>query len=362
MQTSSKKLIAVLGPTSSGKSDYAIRLAREVDGEIISVDSRQVYRGMDVGTGKVTRDPTPCHPGLDPGSSCFSGNEKLQIPNTEQTPVCHPELVEGSSSTTADSSTRRLARNDKHFYSEGIRHHLLDVASPKREYNITHFLRDAKKAVADIEKRGKVPILCGGTTFWIEALLLGTTFPEVKPDKKLRARLSKLSAEALFGMLQEKDPERAATIDTNNKIRLIRALEIIASLGKVPPLCHPGLDPGSRKKDLDSRFRGNDKLKVIVLNPPKEILHARIERRLKERLEQGMIDEVKRLHDEGVSWKRLEGFGLEYRWCARLLQEKIPREEMGIELLKESRHYAKRQLTFLRRLERNGLKIEWKEN
>lgn len=289
-------MFVILGPTSSGKSDYAIRLAQEIGGEIISVDSRQVYRGMDIGTGKVPRD-------------------------TSQDPT------EG-------------------FFSEGIRHHLIDVASPKREYNVTHFLRDAKKAATDIEKRGKVPILCGGTAFWVEALLSGTSFPEVKPDKMLRAKLDTLSAEALFEMLQEKDPERAANIDAKNKVRLIRALEIVERLGKVPRLGRQ-----KRKTDCD----------IIILNPEKAVLHERIERRLKERLEQGMIDEVKRLHDEGVSWERLEEFGLEYRWCTRFLQGKISREEMEAELLKDIKHYAKRQLTFLRRLERAGLTLEWEK-
>ncbi len=301
-------MFVILGPTSSGKSDYAIRLAKKLGGEIVSVDSRQVYRGMDIGTGKIPRD--------------FTGNYKLQITNTKR-------------------------RNKDLFYSEGVRHHLLDVASPKRDYNVTHFLRDAEKAIADIERRGKVPILCGGTAFWIEALLLGTSFPEVKPDKKLRERLGKLSIEELFKTLEEKDPERAATIDPRNKVRIIRALEIVEALGKVPSIRY-----GIR----DTRY---ESAKIFALSPPKEILHARIEKRLKERLEKGMIDEVKRLREEGVSWKRLEGFGLEYRWCARFLQGKISREAMEAELLKESGRYAKRQLTFLRRLERSGLGIEW---
>lgn len=365
-------MFVILGPTSSGKSDYAIRLAKEVDGEIISVDSRQVYRGMDIGTGKVTRDPVSCHP-------------------KHPRPVI-PSVVEGSPLSTADSSVRRLTRNDKHFFSEGIRHHLLDVASPKREYNVTHFLRDAKKAIADIERRGKTPILCGGTTFWTEALLLGTSFPEVKPDKKLREKLGKYSAEKLFKTLKEKDPERAASIDPKNKVRLIRALEIIASLGKVPPLpinppetlrgamwassrqlttneetsflCHPEQSEGSRTSSKQNEvlllpWRDRNDIKIIILNPPKEILHARIEKRLKERLDHGMIDEVKRLRKEGVSFKRLEGFGLEYRWCARFLQGNISREDLVTGLQSDIRHYAKRQLTFLRRLERSGFDIEW---
>lgn len=290
-------MFVILGPTSSGKSDYAIRLAKRVCGEVISVDSRQVYRGMDIGTGKVPRD----------------------------------------------------AGGKSAFFSDGIPHHLLDVASPKRDYNVTHFLRDAKKAMASIKRRGKVPILCGGTAFWVEALLFGTKFPEVKPDHELRTRLGKLTTETLFAMLKEHDLERAATIDPRNKVRIIRALEIVKSLGKVPTKRGPS--------SLTRTVLAN--VEVIALNPPQEILHARIEQRLKERLDQGMIDEVKRLHDEGVSWKRLEGFGLEYRWCARYLQEKVSREDMERELLAESRHYAKRQLTFLRRLERQGLKMKW---
>ena len=297
-------MFVILGPTSSGKSDYAIRLAKKVDGEIVSVDSRQVYRGMDIGTGKVPRDP--------------SGRYKIQD-----------------------------TRYKNPFFSDGIRHHLLDVASPKRDYNVTHFLRDAEKAIADIERRGKVPILCGGTAFWIEALLFGTKFPAVKPDKALRAKLEKLPVEELSAMLEEQDPERAGTIDTKNKVRLIRALEIVDSLGKVP------------SPKIEDRRYGY--AKTIALVPPKELLHERIEKRLRERLSQGMIDEVKRLHEEGVSWKRLENFGLEYRWCARYLQGKVSREGMEAELLKESWRYAKRQLTFLRRLEREGLEIEWKK-
>lgn len=324
MQPSHQKLIVILGPTSSGKSDYAIKLAKEIDGEVISVDSRQVYRGMDIGTGKVTRD------------------EK------------------GSGTFFSESKKRYLTP----YFSEGIRHHLLDVASPKREYNVTHFLRDARKAIADIEKRGKTPIIAGGTHFWIEALLFNTVFPEVKPNPILRKRLGTLSATELFAILEKRDPERAATIDAHNKVRLIRALEIIESLGKVPAI--KGDDKGVRylfcrtKKVPDPLQSRLTPYKVIALNPPKDILHTRIEKRLKERLDQGMIDEVKRLHNEGVSWKRLEGFGLEYRWCAQFLQEKVSREEMEQNLLIDSKHYAKRQLSSLRRLEKHGIKIERK--
>lgn len=302
----------IVGPTASGKSDYAISLAREIDGEIISADSRQVYRGMDLGTGKIPRD--------------FSGDCEMRNANFESDP-------KGP------------------YISGGIRHHLLDVASPKRTYTVTHFLRDARSAITDIESRGKVPIICGGTNFWIEALVFDSEFPKVKPDPVLRKELGKLTAPELFTLLSEKDPERADTIDRHNKVRLIRALEIIATLGKVPHNRH--------KSQVESHK--SDDFRFIGIDLPKDELHGRIEKRLKKRLEEGMIEEVKRLHEqEGLSWKRLEGFGLEYRWCARFLQGNIPREEMEASLLKDSKYYAKRQMTFLRKLERNGIRIEWK--
>lgn len=280
MKNTLNKTIVIMGPTASGKSDLAIALARKYDGEIISADSRQVYRGMDIGTGKVTK------------------------------------------------AEQKLAP-----------HHLLDVASPKRTYNVTHFVRDAKQAIAGIRKRGKTPIICGGTGFWIQALIEGNTFPAVKPDPALRKKLGTLSTEALFKRLQKKDPVRAKTIDSKNKIRLIRALEIIQTLGIVPPLQH-------------STFDIQHSHIVIVLNPLKETLEKNIETRLEKRLKKGMVAEVKRLREDGISWKKLESFGLEYKYVALFLQKKISREEMKERLNFEIRHYAKRQLTWLRRFEK----------
>ncbi|NTW90233.1 MAG: tRNA dimethylallyltransferase [Candidatus Moranbacteria bacterium] len=314
----------IVGPTASGKSDYAISLAQEIDGEIISADSRQVYRRMDFGTGKVPRD-------------------------TELT-TDNSQLTTDSKQIEKPSETLSVV-SGKSYVSSGIRHHLLDVASPKRTYTVTHFLHDARAAITDIQKRGKTPIICGGTNFWIEALVFDSEFPKVKPDPVLRKEFGKLTAPELFTLLSEKDAERANAIDRHNKVRLIRALEIIATLGKVPDNSH--------KSEVESRK--SDDFRFIGIDLAKDVLHERIEKRLKKRLEQGMIDEVKRLHEqEGLSWKRLEGFGLEYRWCARFLQGKIPREEMEASLLKDSKYYAKRQMSSLRRLERKGVKIEWK--
>ena len=306
------KTIVIVGPTASGKSNLAIAIARKYGGEIISADSRQVYRGMDIGSGKVPKDHA----------------RKSKIKN------------------------QKSKFQKKYFFSEGIRHHLLDVASPKRSYNVTHFVRDAKRAIADIRKRGKVPIVCGGTGFWAQALIEDAPFPAVKPDMKLRAKLGKKSAAELFMMLGKKDPARAATIDRHNKIRLIRALEICNALGQVPSL------PTNYKLPATNYT-------VIALNPDKETLKKNIKKRLVERMKKGMVREVKRLHEkDGVSWKRLESFGLEYRWIARYLQEKTARKEMEENLLRDITHYAKRQRTWMRRWERMSVRIHfhWTKN
>lgn len=295
-----KQTIVIMGPTASGKSDLAILIARQYNGEIISADSRQVYRGMDIGTGKVAQDP-------------------IRISEQE---------------------------NKNFFFSDGIRHHLIDIASPKDVYNVTHFVRDSLRAITDIQQRGKTPIICGGTGFWIQALIDNQVFPAVKPDMKLRAILNIKSAEELFTMLCEKDPARAKAIDRQNKVRLIRALEICQALGKVP-------------RHQPSRINRQN-FSIIALTPPQDILYARIEKRLTERLRNGMIAEIHRLHEkDGISWKRLESFGLEYRFGAKLLQQKISSEAMQEELLQAIKHYAKRQMTWLKRFEKMGADIHW---
>ncbi len=269
------KLIIVAGPTASGKSDLAIRLARKFGGEIVSADSRQVYRSMDIGTGKVTK-----------------AEQKL------------------------------------------VRHWMLDVASPTRQYSVARFQRDAAKAIRDIARRGKLPIICGGTGFWIDALVYGQSLPDVKPDAKLRARLSKLGTEELFTRLQKLDPDRAATIDRHNPVRLIRALEIFMATGR--PV--PARRNGSPYEPL-----------YLGISIPKERLVRRIEKRLDARLETGMVGEVRRLHAGGVSWKRLKSFGLEYRWVVRYLQDATSRQGMRDGLLRDIVAYSKRQMTWFRR-------------
>ncbi len=280
-------IIVIVGPTASGKSAVAIALARELDGEIVSVDSRQVYLGMDIGTGKVTRE------------------EQRQA-----------------------------------------RHHLLDVANPKVEYNVSHFLVDAAKAIADIEARKKRVILCGGTTFWIESLILGLPIPKVVPDMAFREKWGKKDAGELYGYLKRLDPERAKLIDRKNKVRLLRAIEIAKALGKVPVIDRSALP------DL-SRYI------VIGLNPAIEELNKSIRARFIKRMKAGMLDEVVRLNRAGLSYERLESFGLEYRALVRFLQKKITDAELYATLPYDIIHYAKRQRSSLRRLEKQGVSIRW---
>jgi len=152
-------------------------------------------------------------------------------------------------------------------------------------------------------------------------------------------------------MLSEKDPERAATVDRHNKVRLIRAIEIVATLGRVPKHTI-----GS--KDSETGRKG--KFRCIGIEIPRERLRENIVKRLEKRLGEGMVEETARLRESGISWKRLEGFGLEYRWCARFLEGKIGKDEMREKIIRDSLSYAKRQKTFLRRMERNGIRIDWR--
>jgi tRNA dimethylallyltransferase len=298
-----QRLIVVAGPTASGKSDLAIALARRLDGEIISADSRQVYRGMDIGTGKVSRN----------------------------------KRKKKSEKRAAGSVTTRFSSLASRYLSGRVPHHLLDVASPKRRYTVARWRKAAEKAIADIASRGKIPIVCGGTGFYIDALVYGLSLPEVPPDVTLRAGLERRTTEELFTRLKILDPRRAADIDRHNRRRLIRALEIVLKTGKPVPSTGTIYGTGS----YDVLYFGID----VPMNRLKE----RIEKRLDTRLRAGMVAEVRNLRAQGVHWKRLEEFGLEYRWIARFLQKKISRTEMRDGLLRDIIAYAKRQMTWFKR-------------
>lgn len=279
------KLIVILGPTASGKTDLSIKLAKKFNGEVVSADSRQVYKGMDIGTGKVTK-------------------KEMQ----------------------------------------GIPHHLLDVVSPNTRFDVAKYRKKAIKAIKDIQKRNKLPFLVGGTGFYIQAIVDGLIFPKVKPDWKLRKELEKKSNSELFKMLKKLDPQRAKNIEKDNPRRLVRAIEIVLKTKQsVPKL---------KKQPIDSDIL------ILGVKRNKKELGSLINKRLLERLRQGMIAEVKKLHESGVSWKRLEEFGLEYRYIALHLQNKIRKEEMIERIQKESEHYAKRQTTWFKKDPR----IHWIRN
>ena len=267
-------LIIVAGPTSTGKSDYAVALAKKCNGEIISADSRQVYRGLDLLSGKITKKEM-----------------------------------------------------------RGIPHHLLDVAIPKKIFSVTEYERLALRAINDIIQRGKTPILCGGTGFYIDAILYDQQLPEVPPNTKLRKEFSKKSAPELFALLETLDPARAETIDRHNSVRLIRALEIAHALGTVPKI--------SRTRRFIPEWH--------IIDRPDTELKERISLRLKKRLRAGMLAEAQRLHESGVSYKRMEALGLECRTLARFLQKKIMKQEMITELERDIWYYVKRQRTWFKK-------------
>ncbi len=277
------KILVIVGPTASGKSALAVDLALRLNGEIISADSRQVYRGLDIGSGKITEEEM-----------------------------------------------------------KGVPHHLLDIIDPNETYTGANFVHDANVAILDILKRGKLPIITGGTFFYIELLRGISKSAPVAPNLSFRTELENFSNEDLYLKLQTLDQDRANNIDKHNRHRLIRSLEIIETLGKVPLV-----------QIVDSPY---DWL-TFGIDIEKEFLHERIKTRLEERLKHGMAEEVEGLLKEGITPERLISFGLEYRYLTEYLLNKITYEQMFIEILNKSKQFAKRQLTWLKRDE----SIIWKK-
>jgi len=300
-----QKIIIILGPTASGKSDLAVRLAKKFNGEIISADSRQVYRGMNIGTGKITK--------------------------------------------------REM---------RGVRHHLLDVANPKRRFHAKKYRILAQTAIDEIVSRGKLPIICGGTGFYIDAVLSDNPFPNVPPNTKLRKKLSKKSPAQLLLILKKLDQKRAKAIlesnsERKNARRIIRAIEIALN-GKKELVGRPHPSRHARESHLRDRRPGtsnHDQYSTffIGIKPDRDELRERINSRLLKRLEQGMVHEARQLHRNGLSWKRMDELGLEYRYLAKYLQGKMSREEMVKKLNTEIWHYARRQKTWWRK----DARVKW---
>ncbi len=295
------KIIALIGSTSSGKSELAVKLAKKFNGEIINADSRQIYQKMDLGTGKV--------------------KGKWLLTNIKNNLVL-PKY---------DGRRKKVM-----YFYKNIRHYCIDFVNPKNNYSAALFKKDALISILDIISRNKLPILTGGTGHWIDAVVYDQAIPDVKPNPKLRAELNKLTTEELYARIAVKDPTTAKRIDKKNRQRLIRALEIILVTGKpVPKILK------NKSKILNPLWLG--------INIPQTRLYKKIDFRLKQRLKQGLIKEVKKLHQQGISWKKLDNFGLEYRFVSQYLKGKLSYKEMSTHLSFAIKHYSKRQLTWWKR-------------
>jgi tRNA dimethylallyltransferase len=291
-----KSMITILGPTASGKTPLAAHLAAEIGGEIISADSRQVYRRMDIGTGKDLAD--------------------------------YRFMVDG--------------------VSVNIPYHLIDICEPGTKYNLFQYQQDFYDAYQDIRSRGVVPILCGGTGLYIEAVLKGYKLSPVPQNPELRASLEGKSLEELTRMLTELKARTGSNMhnktDVDSCQRAIRAIEI-ETYNLENPVPRRELPP------VDSL--------IIGVNIDREARREKITRRLKVRLEEGMIDEVKGLLDEGIPAEDLIYYGLEYKFVTEYLVGKTAYDEMFTRLEIAIHQFAKRQMTWFRGMERRGFNIHW---
>ena len=288
------KIIAIVGPTASGKSSLGIWLAKKLGGEIISADSRQVYKGLDIGTGKVTK--------------------------------------------------KEMA---------GVPHHLLSVASPKKQFTVDDFVKKSEVAITTTIYRSSLPIVVGGTGLYADTLLGRMSYPNVPPNNKLREQLERRTTKQLFAQLQRLDPRRAANIEPDHKRRLIRAIEVARGL-KTKPTLQSAPRPERRGK-YDTLWLG--------LSPTPAKLKKNLRMRLFARIRAGMIAEAKRLHKAGLSYKRMAELGLEYRSLALLLRKQprrkvgaptkasgnITKQEFETQLERAIWQYSKRQMRWFKR-------------
>jgi len=279
--------LVITGPTATGKTKLAVHLARRFGGEIISADSRQVYRHMDLGTGK-----------------------------------------------------------DLDEYGDGadrVPCHLLDVVDPQEDFHLKKFIELALAAMDGIRSRNHLPVIAGGTPLYVNALIRGYDLPGGEPDPQLREELQSLSHEQLMAHLQAvATPEFLKRVDITQDKRIIRAIEIALSPQAEPIHAEP----------LDNPL-------VIAPYYPRKTVRERIEIRLDERLKLGLVEEVRMLHQNGVSWEKLDWFGLEYRYVSRYLKNELTFDQMRTELLAKIRHFCKSQDIWFRKMEREGIAIHW---
>ena len=284
------KLIIILGPTASGKTSLAVDIAYRFNGEIISADSRQIYKGMDIGTGK-----------------------------------------------------------DLHEYkNKKIKYHLIDILDPSEDYSVFKFKRDFNIAYKKIIQNNKTPILCGGTALYIDSILYDYKIPKSKPNIKLRTKLGELSFQELKEKLIQINKEQFNDEYHISKRRLIRSIEIL-----------------NNRPSFDMNLQGENKYKnclVFGIKIEREKLLDRIQKRLKFRIADGMIDEVQNLIQLGFSHDRLNSLGLEYRFVSKYLSKDLSYDDMVDKLNIAINQFSKRQMTFFRRIEKRGTIIHWIPN
>lgn len=278
-------LIVVLGPTASGKTKLAVQLAEAINGEIISADSRQVYRRMDIGTGK----------------DC---NEYERIP-----------------------------------------YHLIDIRNPGEKYNVDAFRTDFFQIYDDIIRRGKQPILCGGSGSYIQTILQENPYSQIPKDNALQEKLARYSKEELIDQISQVDVPTDFKIDTDSHKRLVRSLEILLYLQKYTPVLLP-------QRTVPNYL-------VFGLNPSLKKRRESITNRLQHRLQEGLVQEVASLVENGLGYDDLIYYGLEYKYVSYYLQGKLTYEAFFEKLNTEIHRYAKRQMTYFRKMEKDGIKIEW---
>ena len=277
------KVIVICGPTASGKTALSIELAKKIDGEIISCDSMQIYKDMNIGTAKVTK-------------------EEMQ----------------------------------------GIQHYMIDFVSPDTRYSVADYKNDAEKAIETIINKGKIPIIVGGTGLYVDSLIYGIEYPEIKFDEEYRKRLEKEADEKglefLYNKAKEIDKQAMQKISLNDKKRIIRVLEIYHATGKTKT----EQEIESRKKEIKYEY------KVFAINMNREKLYERINIRVDKMIENGLIEEVENLKKKYNHFPTaMQGLG--YKEVVEYLQNQITRDEMIEKIKQESRRYAKRQLTWFRK-------------
>ena len=278
MKENRPHLVVVLGPTASGKSALGIALALHFNGEIVSADSRQVYRGLDIGTAKVTAE------------------EQALVP-----------------------------------------HHLIDVADVRETFTVSQFQQQANTTINEILARSRQPFLVGGSPHYIQAVVDNLHIPSIPPQPALRAELAARPLSELLAQLEELDPQSAAVIDRNNPRRVIRALEVCLISGRA----------FSEQRSMAASLYES---LLLGIEWPREVLYKRIDMRVDERMQQGMVQEVRNLLDQGISHERLEALGLEYRFISLWLRGEFTSEGEMVQRLKYAIHdFTRRQLTWFRK-------------